>query len=84
MSRSYKRSPVCRDNNQSKKWGKRQANKKIRKTRELSGKSNDYKKAFESWNICDQRIYADKKKWFRGTIIDKQDLNHWEKWYVRK
>lgn len=32
MSRSYKQTPVCKDGNKSKKYGKRQAHKKIRST----------------------------------------------------
>ena len=35
MSRSYKRTPVCKDGNASKKRGKKIANKKIRKTADL-------------------------------------------------
>lgn len=84
MSRSYKRTPICKDGNKSKKFGKRQANKKIRKTAGLSGKSNNYKKIYESWNVCDYRIYSDKIKWFGGEKIEKDSLNHWEKWYLRK
>ena len=44
MSRSYKRTPVCKDGNASKKRGKKIANKKIRKTTDLGQKSNLYKK----------------------------------------
>ena len=44
MSRSYKRTPVCKDGNASKKRGKKIANKKIRKTADLGQKSNLYKK----------------------------------------
>ena len=35
MSRSYKRTSVCKDGNASKKRGKKIANKKIRKTADL-------------------------------------------------
>ena len=44
MSRSYKRTPVCKDGNASKKRGKKIANKKIRKTADLGQKPNLYKK----------------------------------------
>ena len=40
MSRSHKRTPVCKDGNASKKRG----NKKIRKTADLGQKSNFKKK----------------------------------------
>ena len=39
MSRSYKKTPVCKDGNTSKKRGKKIANKKIRKTTDLGQKS---------------------------------------------
>ena len=51
MSRSYKRTPVCKDGNASKKRGKKIANKKIRKTADLGQKSNLYKKGYESWTF---------------------------------
>lgn len=44
MSRSHKRTPVCKDGNASKKRGKKIANKKIRKTADLGQKSNLKKK----------------------------------------
>ncbi len=57
MSRSFKKNPVCKEWNHHKKWMKRQANKKVRRTHELSGKSNIYRKAYESWDICDFRFF---------------------------
>ena len=79
MSRSYKRTPVCKDGNASKKRGKKIVNKKIRKTTDLGQKSNLYKKGYESWNICDYRFYEDCKAEF-----NVEDINFWKKWYFRK
>lgn len=79
MSRSYKKTPVCKDGNDSKKSGKKIANKKVRKNPELRGKSNLFKKAYESWNICDFRLYEECEKDF-----DTKALNFWKKWYLRK
>ena len=52
MSRSYKHFGFCKDRKSS-RWGKRQANKKVRKTRDIpNGKA--YKKLVEPWDyICD-------------------------------
>ena len=79
MSRSYKKTPVCKDGNASKKSGKKMANRKIRKAADLGGKSNLYKKEFESWDIRDYRIYEECK-----TDLNDEDLNFWRKWYLRK
>lgn len=79
MSRSYKKTPVCKEGNRSKKWGKRKANRKVRKTTGLGGKSNLYRKAYESWNICDYRTFKE-----RDVNMKEKDLNFWKKWYLRK
>ena len=55
MSRSY-REPVWTDNYGSsyKKWAKRQASRKIRKSQDVpNGKA--HKKFYDSWNICDYK-----------------------------
>lgn len=54
MSRSYKKTPICRDCTgcECLQWSKRQANKKVRRTKNIpSGKS--YKKIYETWDIHD-------------------------------
>ena len=79
MSRSYKKTPVCKDDNRSKKFGKKMANKKTRKTANLSGKSKHYRKAYETWDVCDFRTYKECDMDF-----DEEELNHWKKWYLRK
>lgn len=79
MSRSYKKTPVCKDGNASKKRGKKIANKKIRKMADLGQKSNLYKKGYECWNICDYRFYEECADGYSA-----EDLNCWKKWYLRK
>ena len=79
MSRSYKKTPVCKDGNASKKFGKKMANKKTRKTADLGGKSKHYRKAYETWDVCDYRIYKEYDK-----DLDEEELNFWKKWYLRK
>jgi hypothetical protein len=54
MSRSYKKTPICKDGYGSKnlKWYKRSANKKVRRHTEIhSGKS--YRKVYETWTFRD-------------------------------
>lgn len=58
MSNSYKKNPICKDNNSSKKWAKRQANGKVRRylkneRNEFRTKSKDYRKVYNSWDIND-------------------------------
>lgn len=57
MSRSRKKHPVITDKTQ--KWAKKDANKKIRNTKDI-GNGNNYKKYYNSWNICDYKFWIDK------------------------
>lgn len=67
MSRSYKKTPVLKDSNTSKKTGKRMANKIVRKTDfdVLTSKFKRFRKFFDTWNIYDYRIYDVEKRWTR-------------------
>lgn len=70
MSRSRKKHPVACD--KTLKWAKKDANKKVRNTEEISNGSN-YKKHYNSWDICDFKFWVSDKlreywhnqKWFR-------------------
>lgn len=68
MSRSYKKHPVCKDSsNTCNKKDKRRANKKVRKyILSLSGKSNDYKKVSESWDISDYRFWTSSESYMEN------------------
>lgn len=82
LSRSYKKTPVVKDGcNKAglRKYQKRQAYKKERKTKNLGNKSNNYRKVFDSWNICDYRFYKEKE-----IAMDEEEIHSWEKWYHRK
>lgn len=61
MSRSYKRSPVIKDD-AGKKFGKKYANKRVRHSDIDSG--GQYKKVYDSYNICDYsfNLYGIKKE----------------------
>ena len=85
MSRSYKKSPVCKCCKM--KGGKRRANKKVRQALKgnMSGvpalKSNIYRKLYESWDICDFRMFGNFK---REESLFKLTGEDWEKIYRRK
>lgn len=84
MSRSYKHNPVFKAGSnrggkkESNKWSKRQANRKVRKSKDLGRKSKIYRRAFETWDICDYRFFC---SWNPAEWDRKSE---WEKWYHRK
>lgn len=61
MSRSYRKTPIVKDNGKSKKTIKSLANRKVRRKLNnpefemANGKA--YRKEFESWDIADSIIY---------------------------
>lgn len=69
MSRSRKKNPVVTQTNC--KLAKKDANRKIRNTEDI-GSGNNYKKHYNSWNICDYKFWVkrlegiwESPKWFR-------------------
>lgn len=82
MSRSFKKTPVCKDgskHSKKKKYSKRQENKKVRKLQAALRKSNEYRKIGEQWNICDYRTYETKPE-----SVTEEEVNWWRKFYFRK
>ena len=73
MSRSYKKNPWVTDHKAgTTKETKKFANKTVRHRKNLpSGKA--YRKAFESWNICDYKYMwtweEAKKQWEKGDNV---------------
>lgn len=78
MSRSYKRTPVIKCCGYG-KFGKRQANKKVRKAGELGRKSQSFKRVYETWDIRDYRLFCGRRAGEK--LIGK---GYWEKCYYRK
>lgn len=88
MSRSYKHYPVCTSGTNS--FAKSYANRSFRRIGDpysenlLKGKSNLYRRYYQSWNICDYKKYGGrlfrKESWWYIPIYSKL----WEKWYRRK
>lgn len=60
MSRSYKHTPVIKDHNSS---GKHQANRTIRRTKDLQGKGTLYKKFYPQWDVSEWRSYISLRVW---------------------
>ena len=61
LSRSYRRPFVTQTMYGGAKWEKRQANKKVRRTKNV-GNGKNYKRIYDSWNICDYRFYMPEYK----------------------
>lgn len=86
MSKSYKKTPICKDRN---KYGKRQANKVVRRTFDIKSGSS-YKKAYCSYNIHDYYSYSNFEdyKEFRRKLgfneTEEKMYKDWHKYYVRK
>lgn len=70
MSRSYKRTPVlkcCGD----KKYGKRQANKKVRRSdKSVLYRGKQYRKLYESWDINDVIVFWSKNEAEKSGMFD--------------
>lgn len=85
MGKSYKKSPVCKDNEGNRRKMKRLANKKVRKSKDvINGKS--YKKEFCSYDIVDYRSYKTYGKFKKSRNFSGRELTRddWERWYKRK
>lgn len=52
MSRSFKKTPICKDNDRGRKFAKRQANKQVRSTPFVAN-GGEYRKVFNPWDIYD-------------------------------
>lgn len=88
MSRSYKHTPVYKGDKD--KGAKRRSDKKIRKKVKLkpddviAGKSNNYRREYESWEICDYRNWGE-PIWREESLFNLSGYPElWEKYYRRK
>ena len=61
MSRSRKKVPIFKDQS-TRKFGKKQANKAVRRQKEETFKGKEYKKVYCSWNISDYICYYSKEQ----------------------
>ena len=99
MSRSYKKTPWAGDTKGKDK--KRDANSKVRmflKNLENEIQNSDYKKVYETWDICDYgwiedweeywnfelRRYAEHPEWYKKPPNKKETYREWYKTYKMK
>ena len=86
MSRSYKRIPVCKQQNY--KLGKKQANRLVRKTKEPIANGSAFKKVFCSWDICDYRTEPTSFDKFLESDLEDIDMieaqRSYHKWFLNK
>jgi hypothetical protein len=70
MSRSYRKNWILTDTYGSKyrKWAKRQANKRIRKTENVQD-GRWFRKLYDSWNICDYKYHYENGYNRRGSDV---------------
>lgn len=92
MSRSYKKSPVCKD--KASRWIKRQASKAVRRHVGAISSGKWYRKIFCSWDISDWRFYkpysVEKHEWetVHQNWINRDSFEvmqrNWNRSYKRK
>ena len=74
MSRSRKKVPIYKDQ-ATRKYGKKQANKAVRRRKEESFKGKEYRKVYSSWDISDYISYYSKeqaiKDWYQEENLPK-------------
>ena len=70
--------PICKDHPTG-KWGKKQANKAVRRNKNSSLKGKSYKKVYDSWDIHDYISFYPKeqaiKDWYEEE--HRPDLSRW-------
>lgn len=96
MSRSYKKTPVVKDH-ESGKWGKNQANRKVRRCKNVIANGKAYRKVYNPWDIHDcvirctyeqMRLSLKTHETRVAQGIERPDPydyeNRWYKYYYRK
>ena len=74
MSRSRKKVPICKDHPTG-KWGKRQANRAVRRRKGESLNRKSYKKVYDSWDIHDYIAFYPKEQAIKDWYIEENDPN---------
>lgn len=75
MSRSVKKTPFCKCERTC-KWGKRNANRRVRRYKDSIPNGKWYKKIYNSWDICDYysiETWKQYKEWFEEPFRDWVD-----------
>lgn len=89
MSRSYKKHPIVKDNKNGRKFEKRQANKKVRRTTDIPD-GRTYRKVYWRDKIydfvshCTLEEYLQIDDRFIRYKTEQEKKNAWEKYFRRK
>lgn len=65
ISRSFKKTPITKDNARGRKKDKRHANKKVRNTSEVSN-GKQYRKVYNTWDIYDYCSHCSLNSWLKS------------------
>jgi hypothetical protein len=80
MSRSYRKTPIVKDNKRGRKIAKRRANKRMRKKLDIhNGKA--YRKVTNPWDIYDYVFRWSKEDAINFYNNDLQADKYWKKYY---
>lgn len=92
MARSYQKVPGWTDNGRHTRYAKKQANKRVRRTDDISD-GNAYRKVYCSWDICDYRFLEYNPEAYRlkllqklqgGYITPEKMIENWYRAWMRK
>ena len=72
MSRSRKKVPISKDH-RSGKWGKKQANRAVRRNKSQSLKGKEYKKIYDSWDIHDYISFYPKEEAIKDWYAEEKN-----------
>lgn len=82
MSRSRKKVPISKDH-RSGKWGKKQANRAVRRDKNRSLKGKEYRKIYDSWDIHDYISFYPKEEAIKDWYAEEQEPA-WNRWRHKK
>lgn len=86
MSRSYKHTPRCGD--KKSKFVKNQANRKIRRNKNITPFNKSYRKYHQSWDICDYESvgtsFNEYRRYNTGFINEEDLLKSYKKYFINK
>lgn len=89
MSRSYKKTPIIKDNGRTKKYGKHFANKAVNTFIDnvqnedfFFPQNKSYKKLYDSWEIADFTSRCSEEEWRKKYEEGLKSPREWERKFV--
>lgn len=85
MSRSYRKTPIVKDNKNGRKFAKRQANKRVRRNEDVPN-GKQYRKYYNPWDIYDWITFCsfeEYKSWGWVFEEDKSEEEMYAEWKKR-